>query len=73
MKVISSNLPKGRFETCPYPVLLPLHGVVKANWYYYFLPRNCSVSVSCIAKTPSLCLSPGGGEIVDSSSIRFSE
>ncbi len=33
MKVISSNLPKGRFETCPYPVLLPLHGVVKANWY----------------------------------------
>ena len=35
MKVISSNLPKGRFETCPYPVLLPLHGVVKANWYNY--------------------------------------
>ena len=33
MKVISSNLPKGRFETCPYPVLLPLHGVVKANWH----------------------------------------
>ena len=37
MKVISSNLPKGRFQTCPYPVLLPLHGVVKANWYYMLM------------------------------------
>ena len=31
---------------------------------------KCSVSVSLIAKTPSLCLSPGEGEIGDSSSLR---
>ncbi len=34
---------------------LLIHGVVKVNW---------------MAKTPSLCLSPGEGEIGDSSSLR---
>ena len=49
MKVISSNLPKGRFETCPYPVLLSLHGVVKANWYKF--TRNRTLLYTSIITT----------------------